>query len=283
MKPTTDPTLDELIRLASTGTERVSRVDTGERVVWIKRAAAKSLHIGHYLQWIATIGLPGTIYRPSRPEHGDAATRGEAGRIRAFQARGVATPEILHQGAGAMVLSDVGPTIERQMDEVRRAGDADGHDALLLVFAEGMARLAEAGLVHGRPHPRDCFVRDGRLGFMDLEQDPLAGMGLENAQARDTLFAFGFICDLAMRPQTPDRAFDAWIGAAPAATVAALGRALRQLRQVSWLARQVPRGLAGSDLRRFVASTSYLGRKFGVGSAAPEPVAPSIVKSSDRA
>ena len=283
MKTTTDPSLDELIRLASTGTERISRVDTGERVVWVKRAAAKSLHIGHYLQWIATIGLPGTIYRPSRPEHGDAATRGEAGRIRAFQARGVATPEILYQGAGVMVLSDVGRTVESEMIGARRAGDADGHDALLMIFAEGMARLAAAGLVHGRPHPRDCFIRDGRLGFMDLEQNPLAGMSLENAQARDALFAFGFICDMAMKPETPDRAFDIWIGAAPSGAVAALRRALRQLRPVSWLARQVPRGLIGSDLRRFVASTSYLGRKLGVGAAAPEPATPSIMKSIDRA
>lgn len=274
---------DELIRLASTGTDRVSRVDTGKRIVWVKRAAAKSLHIGHYLQLLCTLALPGTIYRPSPPEQGDAATRGEAERIRAFAAKGLPVPEILYQGVGALVLSDCGQTLEMQMKQARAAGDADRHDELLLLFATGISEMAAAELVHGRPHPRDCFVRDGRLGFMDFEQNPLAGMRLESAQARDAMFTFGFVCDLAKRPATPELAFDSWTARAPQASVLELKNVLRQLRPLLALGRLALRIHAGSDLRRFMAGTQFLSRKLGVNpDAAPAPISP-IMTPRDRA
>jgi hypothetical protein len=256
--PQTEPlNVIELAALASRAQKRIQSLAFGDRKVWVKKAV-KQLHPGHYAHAAMSIVLPRSIYRPSPPEVGEAASRGEAQRLRAFQAKGIDVPDLLYEGAGLLVLGDCGPTVERRLKEFRSQGAAVAHDALLVAMAHGMAAVHAAGLVHGRPHPRDMFLCEGRVGFMDFEQNPLRAMSLVRAQARDALFLFGFVADLAMMPETPMRAWEAWTSRAPLETRRQLGRTLKGMKLLMSAGRLASRFKLGADLRRFLAGTGFL-------------------------
>ncbi len=258
----TDPkpeTLDMagLAALAAQAGPRIQSFEVGGRKVWVKRAARRRKP-GHHLQALMSLGLPGSIYRPAPAEVGDAASRGEARRLRQFQAKGIDVPELLFEGPGVLILGDCGLTIEARLRLFRDAGQMAAHDDLLVAMARSLAAVHALGLVHGRPHPRDMFVREGRIGFMDFEQDPLRAMSLVRAQARDALFLFGFVCDMAVLPETPMRAWEAWSAHVPAAVPGQLAATLKGMKALVLAGRLVSRIRQGSDLRRFLAGTGFL-------------------------
>lgn len=250
----------ELVALAARARARVERVEIGGRAVWVKCARAKSIHPGHYAQWLGALLTPDPIFRPAPPERGDAASRGEAARLRAFAAGGFAVPDILFEGKGVLVLSDCGRNLLDLLNGLRAADDAQAHDDLLTLFVVCLGKAHAAGLVHGRPHPRDMFLRGHEIGYLDFEQDPLAVMDLDRARARDALYAFGFLCDMAMRPDTADRAFAAWCATVPASTRDRLTRTIRLMRPLIAAGNLLAGVKLGADLRRFLAGTRYLAR-----------------------
>jgi tRNA A-37 threonylcarbamoyl transferase component Bud32 len=178
--------------------------------------------------------------------------------IRLFAQRGIATPEILYASKGAIVLADVGQTVQARLGKLKD-GDAAVHDALLVACADELGRLHAAGLCHGRPYPRDMFFAGDRLGFMDFEEEPQTVMPLATAQARDIWLLFLQIASNARRGrETYDAAYRAWSERVPAAAIAELHRMTGFLGRFLSFARLIGRVRMGSDLRRFIDATSYL-------------------------
>jgi tRNA A-37 threonylcarbamoyl transferase component Bud32 len=244
--------------LAAQATDRIQRAAVGTELVWIKSIDVKKLHLGHYLQSLLSIGLPGTVFRPATLERGEDAAKGEAARMAAFAKAGFPVPDVLYQEKSKLILSDCGDSIEELLSALRQAGDEDQHDALLVAIAESMGRVHAAGLVHGRPHPRDMFLRDDAVGYLDFEQTPLRVMKLDRAQARDALFIFAIICDMAKRGNTAERAFAAWSANAPDDAKKQLSRAISQMKPLIIVGSWVSRIKLGADLRRFLAGTKFL-------------------------
>jgi hypothetical protein len=248
----------ELAAIAAHASERIARVELGSRTVWVKRASAKALPISHYLQWAASAVLPGSVFRPAPPERGDEASRNEAARIKGFADKGFPVPAVLFQGKGVLILEDCGETLERRLKTLQKTGDVEAHEELLVRMATSMGQVHQAKLVHGRPHPRDMFLRDDVVGYMDFEQNPLGAMSLERAQVRDLLCLFGYICDLALKPDTPRIAYEAWANSAPEAAKKQLAPTVSSMSPLVTLASAAGRIKLGSDLRRFIAGTSFL-------------------------
>jgi hypothetical protein len=102
------------------------------------------------------------------------------------------------------------------------------------------------------------FWQDDAVGYLDFEQTPLRVMKLDRAQARDALFIFAFICDMAMRDDTADRAFAAWSANAPDDAKKQLSRAVGQMKPLIIVGSWVAKIKLGADLRRFLAGTTFL-------------------------
>jgi tRNA A-37 threonylcarbamoyl transferase component Bud32 len=184
----------------------------------------------------------------------------ELARLRAFARAGFPVPKIAYASATAMVMSDVGPTIDRRMRALRRS-DPDAHDALLIEVAEALGRVHAAGLSHGRPHVRDLFLEDGKIGFMDFEEDPASVMPLELAQARDVFLYFLVAASLAETPETTcPAALQTWLVRAPDAARVELIRLTALIGRILPLARLIGCLHMGSDLRRFIMATEFLMR-----------------------
>lgn len=170
----------------------VESIVVSGRDAWLKTYAAgdsRRLSLG-ILDAIAR-GLDIDALRPPPHRGGGAAKRIEARRIGELAALGIRVPRVLGEGESTLLLSDLGTTLATRL---RDAGDdAAGVDALT---ARAVAAIADAhaqGAYFGQLVPRNITLDDeGRIGFIDFEEDPLEVMSLPQAQARDwLLFAFG--------------------------------------------------------------------------------------------
>ncbi len=250
--------IETLLAVLVAGKKRVQRVVLSKRTVWIKRYGTEKPTWWRHLQSATSRLLPVDYLRPSPYLTPQQMAEREQRRIRLFAANGIATPPILYASKVAIVLGDVGPTVQARL---RKSKDVDAavHDQLLVACAEELGRLHAAGLCHGRPYPRDMFFIGDRLGFMDFEEEPQTVMPLPVAQARDIWLLFLQIASTARCGiETYDAAYRAWSARAPAAAIAELRRMTGFLGHFLSFARLIGRVRMGSDLRRFIVATSYL-------------------------
>lgn len=254
--------VETLLAVLVAGQKRVQRVPLSRRAVWIKRHGDKKLPLWRLLQSALARLVPLTILRPSIYLSPARMIEREVRRIHLFAEREFAVPEVLYASKAAMVLSDVGITVQHRLGELKR-DDPAGHDDLLVACAAELGRLHAAGLCHGRPYPRDMFFAGGRLGFLDFEEDPQTVMPLAGAQARDIWLLFLQIATGAhLGGETHDRAYAAWSKRAPPEAIAELRRMTGFLGGFLSFARLIGRVHMGSDLQRFIVATSYLMHAF---------------------
>ncbi|WP_242108131.1 serine/threonine protein phosphatase [Luteimonas aquatica] len=140
--------------------------------------------------------------RPPPHRGGGQAKRIEARRLRELQAQGVPVPALLDEDAATLRLGDLGPSLASRLREA--GGDPARQDALVRAAIAAIGAAHRRGAYFGQPVPRNIAVADdGRVGFLDFEEDPLEVMTLEQAQARDwVLFTFGIAPYYDERPDT---------------------------------------------------------------------------------
>lgn len=124
------------------------------------------------------------------PQYGIEKTRQiEMRRIDQLRSQGVLVPDILAEGKGTLLLSDIGPSLSGQL---KAAANDDQIDELVHAAVVAVAQAHNGGAYFGQAFARNITVCDERIGFIDFEEDPLELMPLHDAQARDWLmFAAG--------------------------------------------------------------------------------------------
>lgn len=164
---------------------RVQRESWQGQVAWRKTYADG----GHRrrtaaLRWIARRLGANALLAPL-PLSPELACRTEQAMIDRLAALGANVPPVLAVGDRELLLGDLGPTLavvcRAEPDDDRRRQQVQlGLDALADLHARG-GYLSQA-------FARNLTMRDGRVGFIDLEEDPCTIMSLPAAQARDVLF-----------------------------------------------------------------------------------------------
>ena len=163
---------------------RVQAVTLSCGTVWIKRHGDKGRRAIVAVQNAVARVFRLPFMRPSPAKTAEGMVQRDLRRIAKYSQAGVPTAAVIYSSGSAIVLSDIAPTVQQQLRSLRDA-DPAAHDALLVFCAGELGRLHGAGLCHGRPYPRDMFIRGDRLGFIDFEEEPEAVMPMETAQARD--------------------------------------------------------------------------------------------------
>lgn len=237
---------------------RVQKIELSVGSVWIKRQGTEGSSWGPKAQALLSRLLPYAFMRPSPRLDPRGMMHRELETLRKFEANGFPVPQIIYASPTAVVLEDVGLTIAQRIDQLAKT-DLSAHEDLLINVAAGLGELHAAGLCHGRPHIRDFFLHDGRIGFMDFEEEPQAVMPLSTAQARDIWLLFLPLTHRSLKGNpTLHAAYNAWASRAPAAAIAELRRLVHVLGRFLPLARLIGRVQMGSDLRRFILATDFL-------------------------
>lgn len=167
--------------LAQNPQSRVLNGELGGRKIWFKQATPPKARFWHYLQKFLAFILPLPILRSTVSPGGESALRAEIARMIHFKEQGFHVPTILAADQKMFAMTDLGP----QFREVLDRADSKDYLPLLKIAIRTMARLHQAGLAHGRPYMRDMTWDGERIGFLDLEENPLQLMPLPAAQARD--------------------------------------------------------------------------------------------------
>ncbi len=170
----------------------VESIVVAGRDAWLKAYAGgdgRKLGLG-ILDAIAR-GLEIDALRPPPHPGGGEAKQIEARRLAELEAQGVRVPRVLGEGESTLLLSDIGTTFAARLRDA--GGDPERTDALTQAVVDAIAAAHARGAYFGQPLPRNITVDEqGRVGFLDFEEDPLDVMSLPQAQARDWLmFAFG--------------------------------------------------------------------------------------------
>lgn len=161
-----------------------SRMRVQGRSAWLKRYSdeARRLRLwllGRIVRWLGIAAL-------LPPPRGDAERMRdtELRRIRQLQSEQVRVPQVLGEGEGYLLLSDLGETLSVRL----RNADPETAEHLLTAAVQAIARVHRRGAYLGQPLARNITIdSQGRIGFLDFEEDPGEVMSLGQAQTRDWL------------------------------------------------------------------------------------------------
>ncbi len=153
----------------------------GQRI-WFKQPVPPKARVWHKIQKFLAGTINHPILRVTVSNGGASALRAEAQRLIEFKERGFHAPEVLAVYDDMIVMTDAGPQLRAYLDQLQ---SYDERLTLLKTTMQEMARLHQSGLAHGRPYMRDMTWDGEKIGFLDLEEDPLKVMPLSTAQARD--------------------------------------------------------------------------------------------------
>jgi tRNA A-37 threonylcarbamoyl transferase component Bud32 len=198
--------------------------------------------------------------RPPPHYAGEQAKQTEARRLSELREQGVHVPAVLGQGEASLILSHQGDSLSACMRMA--ANDPVRLDAITSAAADAIARSHRAGAYFGQPLPRNMTYHQGRLGFIDFEEDPLEVMTLEQAQARDWLmFSYGTAKYYDQRPQAFADVLRRSLGQEPRAVTAHAHHVAGKLQALARMSRHLgksARTLAHAILVMHAATTFTL-------------------------
>lgn len=168
---------------------RILAIEVDDSTVWLKKTTAAE---GDFGRWVLTrfskcLKLPmlTAVHQPG----GQVALATEADRLRQLYAAGINVPRLLWQSEEMILMSDLGRRFTNYLKQHR-----DNPELKIAAIRQVFESLND---LHGRGHylsqafARNITVIENEagleVGFIDFEDDPLATMSLENAQARDLL------------------------------------------------------------------------------------------------
>lgn len=223
---------------------RIERSERDGRTVWIKRYGDNGRRVRMaLLRWIARRLGANALLAPV-PLSGEAACASELGMLRRLAALGVRVPEVIESRPTELVLSDLGPILSEQL----RDAPLPERERLLALGLAALRELHEKGGYVSQAVVRNLTHAEGRIGFIDLEEDPATMMGVSAAQARDLLlYVYSSARFFADAPERYAAVLDAALAAEAPAVRSELFRTVRALRWLAWLARRFrgrSRGLA---------------------------------------
>jgi len=189
---------------------RISCCERDGRKVWIKRYDVERPRLGRRLHARLSPLLPLPYLRAAPLRPCEDMVMQEVRKTYAFSEAGLPIAPIIAISGCSIMLEDIGETLAHRLKHLRKL-DAISHDNLLIQCGEALGQAHGSGLVHGRPHPRDMFLAQGRIGFFDFEEEPETVMKLAQAQARDAWLLFFQISSQALdKKRTCPAAFTAW-------------------------------------------------------------------------
>lgn len=164
----------------------IARVEWQGQPAWLKLAVPQPPAWRYVLLGALARSLKLDAIRPVRPYGGTRGLGVEAGRIRALREAGLVVPEIFAEGAGWLVLADLGAiTLEHLM---RRATDPAERLRHWRTGAAYLVATHRAGQHLSQAFSRNfVWSEDTGLGAIDFEDDASSVMPLASAQVRDWL------------------------------------------------------------------------------------------------
>ena len=162
---------------------RVSRVEEGGVPAILKRRRPVRGAWRYALMYATAQIFDAPSLRPVQANGGVRAQTVELRRLRELASAGVAVPAVLRVADDGIVMQFLG---DRTLVEAFKLDAATG----LAAWRRGLDAIADVharGQVLSQAFARNMLEHEGRIWFIDFEEDPLETLSLAQAQARDWL------------------------------------------------------------------------------------------------
>lgn len=236
---------------------RVFALRWQNRRIWIKQAVASKQKGWHRLQRLLATITGIAMLRPTVSPGGKTGLASEAGILRKLSDKDILVPDLVCVTENWIAIGDNGAIVQTRIEENIHPGGNEAVAKLIETAAQGLAKLHQAGVAHGAPLLRNMTIRDdGKIGFIDFEEDPNARMPLVDAQARDVLlFVFSIQRELKKRPELLRFGWHAYVTAAgfDAPQLKPLRKVVGVLRPVYLMLRPFRRWLGTDALNGLLA------------------------------
>lgn len=142
----------------------------GEKL-WVKQAAPGEKTIWHSLLfWLARCS--GNPYlTPTVVENPAQSLAHEADKLTSLRRAGIMVPRVIIRQPDFLVLSDGGRPVKIMLEADDKLVDRATKEELVRHTSAALAALHNAGLHHSRPALRDMTWQDGRVYFVDFEEN----------------------------------------------------------------------------------------------------------------
>ena len=156
------------------------------------------------------------MLRPTVSPGGKTGLASEAEILRDLRQAGILVPDLLEVTDRWIAIGDNGSILQTVIGDALKAGDETRVAELISKAGAALAGLHATGFSHGAPLLRNMTIReDGRIGFIDFEEDPVKRMPVADAQARDILlFLFSIQRGFKRRPDLLRAGWRAYLAAA---------------------------------------------------------------------
>lgn len=263
--PTVPSPATELSRLLALQPPGVARHTLADgRRVWVRKAGPRHGRWRYWLLGGLTTALRLDALAPVPNLGGEGAIAAEAARLCALGALGLPVPQLLAAQPDGLMQSDLAEGQENPVTLDDALGTAPTPDTALALWQRGLDAITTAharGAYLSQAFARNLLVlADGRIGFIDFEDDPGQTLDLPHCQARDWL---GYLHSTALTLRTAgvfEPAAARWTAclAAQSGPVQAVVR--HSARRMAWLQRLPDDRRWGRDLQRLQAAATLLNR-----------------------
>ena len=222
--------------------ERVKRIETAGVRAWRKRYEyePRRWRLALLRRFVDLLDIE-SLRPPSMLPPAQAQATEKAMIVR-LHGLGCLVPAILAEHEDALVLGDLGATLASLC---KRESDPRARETLIASGFDALSDLHARGGWLNQAFARNLTLSDGRIGFIDLDQDPTTVMSLEAAQARDLLL---FVYSTARFLESDLLRYSELLMRQLAREPAAVARRFEDaLRRLAWLAPLAP--VCGRDLR----------------------------------
>lgn len=150
---------------------------------WVKRPESGEANVWHKIMSIIAKLLNNRFFQPTVVTDPKASLANEAKRLRELKTNGINVPAVLVQSEEYLVLEDAGIPLSILLNDP--ATEIDEKKRLTTELSKALADMHNRGFYHSRPALRDIACKEGKIYFMDFEENLERTLTTEEAILRD--------------------------------------------------------------------------------------------------
>lgn len=207
---TDHPTLEHAAAdvLLQNGHKRTFSFVYNDEKYWIKQPEPGEANVWHSLMSLLSRLLKNNFFRPTVVTDPSASLAYEAKRLKELKAAGINVPRVMVHKDNYLVLEDAGVPLS-----ILLGSSAMKHEekkSLATELSQALAGLHNRGFYHSRPALRDIAYKEGKIYFMDFEENLENTLTTEEAIIRDGFLYLHALYRKLRTPELVETALDAY-------------------------------------------------------------------------
>lgn len=159
-----------------------SLIHEGEKI-WVKLPDIGEANIWHTLLSFAAKLLNNNFFRPTVVRDAAASLAYEGSKLETLYQNGISVPRVLIHHHNYLVLEDAGHILSNILNAANVSSDEK--KKIIIALSSSLASMHNKGFYHSRPALRDIGYKEGKIYFLDFEENLEATLSTDEAIIRD--------------------------------------------------------------------------------------------------